>query len=101
MAPKSHDKLAEELEKASGISYNRGEGVDFKKRGIVAEVEAAPETFKDGIRQLRPYKGRRYLVTNTEYIDEALQRTDKTKIGVMKPNGAIVKPATPVRRKKK
>ena len=101
MTPKSHDPLAEELAKALKTTYNPGKGVDIKKRGIAAEVEPTPETFTDGIRQLRPYKGRRYLVTDPEYIDEAVRRADKTKIGVMKPNGTIVKPATPVRRQKK
>ncbi len=101
MPPKSHDQIAEELAKALGTTYNRGKGVDIKKRGIVAEVEATPKTFTDGIRQLRPYKGRRYLVPDTSYTDEAVQRVKNTKIGVMKPNSTIVKPATPARRKKK
>jgi hypothetical protein len=100
MAPKSHDKLAEELEKALGIPYNRGEGVDFKGKGMAAEVEPTPETFTGGIKQLRPYKGGRYLVTDLKYIDEAVERVKGTKIGVRKPDGTIVKPATPARRKK-
>ena len=101
MTPKSHDQIAEELAKALKTIYNRGKGVDIKKRGIAAEVEPTPETFTDGIRQLRPYKGRRYLVTDPSYIDEAVQRVKTTKIGVRKPNGTIIKPATPARRKKR
>ncbi len=101
MSPKSHDKIAEELAKALETTYNRGKGVDIKKRGIVAEVEPTPETFTDGIRQLRPYKGRRYLVTDPSYTEEAVKRVKNTKIGIMKPNSTIVKPATPARRKKK
>ena len=101
MSPKSHDQIAEEGAKVLKTTYNRGEGVDIKKRAIVVEVEATPETFTAGIRQLRPYKGRRYLMTDTSYTDEAVQRVRNIKIGVMKPNGTIVKPATPVRRKKK
>ncbi len=101
MPPQSHDKIAEELEKALGTPYNRGEGVDFKKKGMAAEVEPTPETFTDGIRQLRPYKGRRYLVTAPTYTEEAVQRVRKTKIGIMKPNGTIIKPATPSRHKKR
>jgi hypothetical protein len=34
--PKSHDRIAKEFEKATNIPYNPSEGVDFKKRGIVA-----------------------------------------------------------------
>lgn len=101
MSPKSHDHIAEELAKALKTTYNRGKGVDIKKRGIAVEIEPTPETFTDGIRQLRPYKGRRYLGTDISYIDKAVQRVKNTKIGVIKPNGTIVKPATPVRRKKK
>lgn len=98
--PKSHDQIAEQLAKALKTKYNRGEGVDIKKPGIAAEVEPTPETFGDGIQQLRPYKGRRYLVTDNSFINKAVERTNNTKIGVMKPNGTIVKPATPARRKK-
>lgn len=101
MTPKSHDQIAEELAKALNTTYNRGKGVDIKKRGLAAEVEATPDTFTDGIRQLRPYKGRRYLATDNSYVNDAVKRTKNTKIGVVKPNGTIVKPATPVRRKKK
>lgn len=101
MTPKSHDPLAEELAKALKTTYNPGKGVDIKIKGIAAEVEPTPETFTDGIRQLRPYKGRRYLVTDPTHIDAAVQRVKNTKIGVMKPNGTIIKPATPARRKKK
>ena len=101
MTPKSHDQIAEELAKALKTTYNRGKGVDIKKRGIAAEVEPTPEIFTDGIRQLRPYKGRRYLVTDNSYTEKAIQRVKNTKIGVMKPNSTIVKPATPARRKKK
>ncbi len=100
MSPKSHDTLAKELEKAIEIPYNPGKGVDFKGKGIAAEVEPTPETFSDGIRQLRNYKGRRYLVTDNSYIDKAVKRTENTIIGVRKSNGTIVKPATPARRKK-
>ena len=97
---KSHDQLAEEFEKATNIPYNPSKGVDFKGKGIAAEVEPTPETFSDGIRQLRNYKGRRYLVTDNSYVDEAVKRTKNTTIGVKKSNGTIVKPATPARRKK-
>jgi len=100
MSPKSHDEIAEELAKALKTTYNRGKGVDIKKKGIATEVEPTPETFTDGIRQLRPYKGRRYLVTDPSYIDQAVQRVKNIKIGVMKPDGTKVKPATPVRRKR-
>ena len=100
MSPKSHDQIAEELAKALKTTYNRSKGVDIKKRGIAAEVEPTPQTFTDGIRQLRPYKGRRYLVTDPTYTNEAAQRVKNTKIGVMKPNGTIIKPATLARRKK-
>ena len=101
MTPKSqHDQIAEQLAKALKTTYNPGKGVDIKKRGVAAEVEPTPETFADGIQQLRPYKGRRYLVTGAPHISEAVERVKNTKIGVMKPNGTVVKPATPVRRKK-
>jgi len=101
MSPKSHDQIAKKLEKALGIPYNRGKGPDFKKKGIVVEVEPTPKTFTDGIRQLRPYKGLRYLAPDNSYIDDAVQRTKNTKLGVVKPDGTIVKPATPARHKKK
>ena len=67
----------------------------------MVEVEPTPETFTDGIRQITSYKGRRYLATDNSYIDDAVKRTKRTKLGVMKPNGAIVKPATRARHKKR
>ncbi|MCL0029898.1 hypothetical protein M1N19_02910 [Dehalococcoidia bacterium] len=101
MTPKSkHDQIAEQLAKALKTTYNPSKGVDIKKRGMVAEIEPTPKTFTDGIRQLRPYKGCRYLVTDDRYINEAVERVKNTKIGVMKPNGTVVKPATVARRKK-
>lgn len=97
---KSHEQIAKQLEKALNIPYNRSEGPDFKKGGKVIEVEPTPETFTHGIGQVRSFKGLRYLATDNNYIDELVQRTKDTKIGVMKSNGTIVKPATPARRKK-
>ena len=101
MTPKSkHDQIAEQLAKALKTKYNPSKGVDIKKPGLAAEVEATPETFGQGMQQLRPYKGRRYLVTDNRYIEKAVERIQGTKVGVMKANGTIVKPATPARRKK-
>lgn len=100
MAPKSHDKIAEQLQKALNTPYNRGKGVDFQKGQTKVEVEPTPNTFSDGIKQLRNYKGLRYLSTDESFINDAIRRTQNTKIGVMKPNGAVVKPATPARRNK-
>ena len=100
MTPKSHEQITKELEKTLKIPYNRGKGPDFKKRGTVVEVEATPETFTDGIRQIRNYKGLRYLATDDSHINELVQRVKNTKVGAMKPNGTVVKPATPARRKK-
>lgn len=97
---KSHEQIAKQLEKALKIPYNRGEGPDFKKGGKIIEVEPTPKTFTDGIGQVRNFKGLRYLATDNSYVDELVQRTEDTKIGVMKPNGTIIKPATPARRKK-
>jgi len=34
MASRSHDDIAKQLEKALQTPYNRGKGVDFKKKGI-------------------------------------------------------------------
>jgi len=98
--PKSHEQIAKQLEKALKIPYNPSKGPDFKKGGKVIEVEPTPQTFTDGIRQVRNYKGLRYLSTDDSSINELVQRTENTKVGVMKPNGTIVKPATPARRKK-
>lgn len=97
---KSHDQIAKQLEKALNITYNSSKGPDFKKGGKVIEVEPTPETFTDGIRQVRNFKGLRYLATDNNYTDELVKRVENTKVGVIKPNGTIVKPATPARRKK-
>ena len=97
---KSHEQIAKQLEKVLKIPYNPGKGPDFKKGGKVIEVEPTPETFTDGIRQVRNFKGLRYLATDNSHMNKLVQRVKDTKVGAMKPNGTIVKPATPARRKK-
>lgn len=61
-------------------------------KGIVAvETEA---TISRGIRQLKRFHGPAYLaVTNKEALPEALRATDGSGIGVMDPQGNIVKQA--------
>lgn len=100
MTPKSHDTIAKQLEKELKIPYNPSKGPDFKKGGKIIEVEPTPQTFTDGIRQVKNYKGLRYLATDDTYMNQLVQRIKGTKLGAMKPNGTIVKPAIPARRKK-
>jgi hypothetical protein len=60
---------------------------------MVVEVETSA-TLATGVARLRSGTGRRFVaVTNRESLREALQLVDGTEIGVMDPQGEIVREA--------
>jgi hypothetical protein len=60
---------------------------------MLIEVETAA-TLPQGIARLLPLSGRRYVaVTNREALDEALRLTEGTGLGVMTPQGDILREA--------
>ena len=89
-----HDRIATRLAKREGVSYNRGKGADIQAPGRAIEVETA-ETVKDGLRQLQGHRKSVYIAgADREATEAAVEATEGTTVGVMDPNGRIVKPST-------
>ena len=90
----SHDNVANRIARQQGVPYNRGKGPDVKGGRATVEVETE-NTVKDGLRQLQGYRGPVYIAgASSTAVQRALKATDGTTIGVMTPNGRIVKPST-------
>ena len=91
---KSHKATSNRLAKKYGTEYNSGKGADIQTRNIAIEVET-PETVGDASRQLRGHKKRVYIAgTNREAVENAIEATKGTTIGVMDNQGNIVKRST-------
>jgi hypothetical protein len=72
--------------------------VDVQTPEGIIEVETEA-TISRGIRRLKTFRGPVYLaVTNREALPEALRATDGSRIGVMDPQGNIVRPSGQRRR---
>jgi hypothetical protein len=66
---------------------------DLSGEGLIIEVETAA-TVAEGIRKLQEAAGRRFVaMTNRESIRDALRLASATEIGVMSPQGDVVKEA--------
>jgi hypothetical protein len=89
-----HDQVAEAIAAKKRTEYNRGPGADIKTSSQVIEVET-PQTIGDASRQLRGHKKPAYVaVTSERAIPKALEHYEGTTIGVMGPEGTIVKRST-------
>lgn len=76
------------------MEYNRGQGPDVIAPREVIEVEMA-NTVRDGLRQLRGFQKPVYIAGADEKATEAaLDATKGTTVGVVDPQGNIVKPST-------
>ena len=92
--PTKHDKTARRIANKEGVEYNRGQGPDIISNRCVIEVETA-ETVCDGPRQLQGFRKLVYIAGADDQATRAALETTKGKtIGVMDPQGNIVKPST-------
>ena len=92
--PTKHDRTATRLADREGVPYNRGRGADIQAPGRVIEVESR-DTVRDGLRQLRGHRKPVYIAgTDREATEAAIEATKGTTVGVMDPNGRIVKRST-------
>lgn len=93
-----HDKTAKRLADKEGVDYNRGQGPDVNSRRRAIEVET-DETASDGLRQLQGFRKPVYIAgADAKATDAAVEATQDTTVGVMDPQGKIVKPSTRKRR---
>ena len=88
---KAHTATANRIAQVLGATYNSGEGHDIQANGVVVEVETTA-TVENGIARLAATQGRSYVaLTNKDGVREALRLAAGTKVGVMDPQGNIVK----------
>ncbi|MCP4189876.1 MAG: hypothetical protein GY768_04530 [Planctomycetaceae bacterium] len=88
---KAHTATANRIAQVFGASYNPGKGHDIQIDDVVIEVETTA-TVESGIDQLAGTPGRTYVaLTNKDGVREALRLVEGTKVGVMDPQGNIVK----------
>ena len=91
---RSHKTTSNRIANKYGVEYNNVEGVDIVSNRATVEVET-PDTVQDGLRQLQGYHGSVYIAgTNQEAVDNAIEATKGTTIGVMDNQGNIVKSST-------
>lgn len=89
--PSKHDETATRIARSEGVSYNRGQGPDVITGRRAIEVETA-ESVRDGLRQLQGFRKPVYIAGADENATEAaLRATDGTTVGVMNPEGRIVR----------
>ena len=90
----NHDNTAKRLAAKEHVEYNQGQGPDVNAPGRAIEVETA-NTVRDGIRQLQGFRKPVYIAgASTKATKAALEATQGTTVGVMDPNGKIVKRST-------
>ena len=89
-----HDVTAQRLARKEGVEYNRGQGPDVISTRRAIEVETA-NTVHDGLRQLQGYKKPVYIAgADDEATKAALDGSQGMTVGVMNPQGKIIKRST-------
>ncbi|HIC92335.1 MAG TPA: hypothetical protein EYP21_09820 [Syntrophaceae bacterium] len=94
MAKSKHDKIAENLAKRFGSEYKKHKGIDIVTRDRVIEVETTRNGIYQGINQVKRSSKARYIAVNDRNIENALNATKRTGIGVMNEKGKIIKKAS-------
>lgn len=89
-----HDEIAEKLAKKFNTEYKRTKGIDLVTQDRVIEVETKKDGIYQGIKQVEKSSKPRYLAVNKINIDNALEATQGTGIGVMGETGKIIKKAS-------
>lgn len=93
---KSHTRAAKQIAHRYGGKYTKGDGIDIIIDDLLIEVETPP-TLPDGVARLEKLPGRVYVaVTNLESVEDALERVQGTRVGVMDPEGNIVLECKPI-----
>jgi hypothetical protein len=92
---KAHTATANRIAKKFGTTVNGDGKPDVDTSIVVVEVETSA-TIRDGIRRLATAAKPAFVaVTNKEAIIDALRHTHGTNVGVMDPQGEIVKQSQP------
>lgn len=90
----NHDQTARRIAKKEGVPYNQGQGPDINAPSRAVEVETAA-TVRDSLRQLRGFRKPVYVAgADQKATQEALEATQGSTVGVMNPQGDILKRST-------
>lgn len=91
---KSHKATSNRIAKKFNTEYNPNKGVDITNSNIAIEVETE-STVQSGKQQLQGHRKRSYIAgTNQVAVNNALEATKGTTIGVMNNKGNIIKKST-------
>ena len=93
MAKSKHDQIAENLAKEFGAEYKKHQGIDIVTKKRVIEVETTKKGIYQGMNQIKRSPKPRYMAVDDKNIQNALEATEGTGIGVMDENGKILKRA--------
>lgn len=94
MSKTIHDEIAKRIAKKFNTEYKSDKGIDVVTRNRAIEVETKPGSISQGISQVVKSSKARYLAVNKQNIQNALEATNRTGIGVMGPTGRIIKKAS-------
>lgn len=88
-----HDQIANKLAKKFGTEYKSDKGIDLVLPNRVIEVETKKSGISQGIRQIEKSSKPRYLAVNKINVNNAIEATKGTGVGVMSKTGKIIKKA--------
>ena len=89
-----HDKVANKLAKKFKTEYKSDKGIDLVTPNRVIEIETKKSSLSQGVKQVEKSVKPRYIAVNKINIENALDATKNTGIGVMSETGRIVKKAS-------
>jgi len=93
MSKSLHDQIAENLANKFGTEYKKHNGIDIVTKDRVIEVETTKSGIYQGIKQVKRSSKARYIAVDNRNIQNALDATEGTGIGVMDSKGRIIKRA--------
>jgi len=88
-----HDQIANKLAKKFGTEYKSDKGIDLVLSNRVIEIETKKAGIQQGIKQVEKSSKARYLAVNKINVNNVIEATKGTGIGVMNQTGRIVKKA--------
>ena len=89
-----HDEVANKLAKKFKTEYKSDKGIDLVLPTKVIEVETQKAGILQGIKQVEKSQKARYLAVNKININNAIQATEGTGIGIMSETGKIITKAS-------
>jgi len=89
-----HDEIANKLAKKFKTEYKSDKGIDLVLKDKVIEIETKKFSLPQGIGQVIKSQKARYLAVNKINVNNALEATKGTGVGVIGETGRIIKKAS-------